>query len=297
MEVEIAGCCGFCFGVKRAIRLAQEALSAQKTAITSGDSKGGAKKVYSLGPIIHNNQVVEELLKEGLAPVTDLSSIENGTVVVSSHGTAPGIFEQIKKKGLDCINATCPYVVSAQRIVTSLSDDDYTVVILGDRHHPEVESLVGFAKGKAIVVKDEAEVEAITLPSKKVGLVSQTTQASDHYRRIIDATLKKEFSEIRIFNTICNDTHARQRSAAQLARAVDIMIIVGGKISANTRRLFEICSQICKDTYHCETAEEVQEVWFEGKGRVGIASGASTPDWIINSIKEKILSIRGMYVQ
>lgn len=286
MKVDIADCSGFCFGVKRAMRMAQEAIEKNKT-----------KQVCSLGPIIHNNQVVEELSKKGLKPIKGLNDVAEGVVVISSHGASPSVFEQIKIKGFELINATCPYVMSAQNIVKSLMTEGYTVVIFGDRNHPEVASLVGFSGGEAIVINEEDELEKIEFPSKRIGLVSQTTQSLKNYFRIISKILSKDFSEVRIFNTICSDTQKRQESAARLAKDAEVMLIAGGKMSANTKRLFDICSGICKNTHHIETVKELDCKWFEGKARVGIASGASTPDWIIESIKNEILSIRGIYAR
>jgi 4-hydroxy-3-methylbut-2-enyl diphosphate reductase len=277
MKVEIAECSGFCFGVKRAIGIAQQALLKNKTS-----------QVYSIGHIIHNSQVVEELAKEGLRSVRDLSGIDEGVVVISSHGASPEVFDEIKSKGLGLVDATCPYVMSAQKIVSSLAQEGYLILIFGDRDHPEVKSLVGFAKGKAIVIKDADELKKVALPLKKVGLVSQTTQLMENYTKVISEVLKREPLEFRVFNTICNDTKKRQESAAKLAKDSDVMIIVGGKISANTRRLFEICSGICGLTHHIETAAELKKEWFRDKESVGIASGASTPDWIINEIRKGI---------
>ena len=277
MKVEIAQCSGFCFGVKRAIGIAQQALTKNK-----------GKPVYSLGYIIHNSQVVEGLAKEGLMSVKDLSGVKEGVVVVSSHGASPEVFDEIKDKGLELVDATCPYVMSAQKIVSSLAQEGYLVLILGDKNHPEVKSLVGFARGKAIVIKDVDELKKVELPLRKVGLVSQTTQLMENFSKVISEVLKKEPLEFRVFNTICNDTKKRQESAAKLAKDSDVMIIVGGKISANTKRLFEICSGICGLSHHIETAAELKQEWFKNKESVGIASGASTPDWIINEIRKGI---------
>lgn len=283
MNIEIAEGIGFCFGVKRAIRMAQEALE-----------KNNATQVYSLGHIIHNNQVVEELLKEGLRPVQNLDGIDRGVVVISSHGASPEIMQQIKAKGLELVDATCPYVTSAQNIVKSLGKDGYSIVILGDSRHPEVKSLCGFADGRAAVIRDEGDVEKTELPSKRIGVVSQTTQSPENYYRVICAICKKEFQEIRAYNTICNDTHVRQQAAAKLARNADVMIIVGGRNSANTKRLYEICSGICADSYHIETADELRKEWFGRKCHVGITSGASTPEEIIKSVKNFIHKEGGM---
>ena len=250
--------------------------------------KNKGKLVYSLGPIIHNNQVVEELFKEGLKSVKGLNEVKKGVVVISSHGASPKVIEQIKNKGFEIVNAACPYVLSAQKIAKSLNDDGYCVVIVGDRHHPEVEALVGFAGGEAIVIKDAEELKKVKFPSGRVGIISQTTQSLENYFKIIYQLLKMPFSEVRIFNTICTDTEKRQKAAAKLAKEADAMIIVGGKMSANTKRLFEICSGICGGTYHIETAKELKKDWIKGKGLIGIASGASTPDWIIEDVKNKI---------
>ena len=190
------------------------------------------------------------------------------------------------------MDATCPYVMSAQKIVKSLSDDGYTVIILGDRQHPEVKSLVGFAQDKAIVIENVSDAANTRICSKKIVLVSQTTQSLENYLKVVSGITNKEFLEIRIFNTICNDTKKRQESAARLARESDAMVVIGGRMSANTKRLFEICAGICEFTHHVETADEIKPEWFEAKERVGIASGASTPDWIIESIRNRILSVK-----
>lgn len=277
IKIEVADCSGFCFGVKRAIRMAKEALEKNKNI-----------QVFSLGPIIHNNQVVEELQKQGLKPAKNIDEIKEGVVVISSHGVGPKVLEAIKQKGLSVVDATCPYVMSAQKIALSLNKDGYSVMILGDRRHPEVESLVGFSGGGAVVVKDDREALAAKLSSSRIGIVSQTTQSLKKYLEVISVVMKKGFSEIRVFNTICSDTEKRQESAAKLARGADVMVVVGGRQSANTKRLFEICSKICPGTYGIETAAELKEEWFKGKGRVGVASGASTPDWVIEGVKNAI---------
>jgi 4-hydroxy-3-methylbut-2-enyl diphosphate reductase len=206
-RVDIAGCSGFCFGVKRAIRIAKEALL---------ENKG--IDVYSLGPIIHNDQVVEELKREGLRPAKGLDEVKKGVVVISSHGARPKVFSEIKAKGLRVVDATCPYVMSAQKTAQSLHNDGYFVVIFGDRRHPEVEALVGFAGGEAAVVKDEKELDAVVFPHKKLGVISQTTQFPGNYIKVVSAALQKGFAEIRAVNTICSDTHKRQESAAGLAK-------------------------------------------------------------------------------
>ncbi|MBI4335690.1 MAG: 4-hydroxy-3-methylbut-2-enyl diphosphate reductase [Candidatus Omnitrophica bacterium] len=281
MKIEVAGCSGFCFGVKRAINMAKQALA-----------KNTDKDVYSLGHIIHNSQVVDELSREGLKTIKTQDVVREGVIVISSHGAGPEVFDQISQKGIEVVDATCPYVMSAQKIVRSLNDEGYSILILGDSDHPEIRSLVGFARGKATVIRDASGLTAAQPLSKKIGVLSQTTQTQENYYNVISEVLKREFQEVRIFNTICNDTKKRQESAARLAGGVDVMIIVGGRMSANTKRLFEICSDICEDTYHIETAEEIDQEWLRDVSSVGIASGASTPDWIIEEVKNKCLSRR-----
>ncbi len=277
IKIELAECSGFCFGVKRAISMAKQALERNK-----------GKNVYSLGHIIHNSQVVEELSKEGLRSIRELGAIKDGVIVISSHGVSPEIFDEIKLRGLEIIDATCPYVVSAQKIVKALNEEGYTVIIFGDSQHPEVKSLVGFAGDRATVIKAKEDVERLQTQSQRIGLVSQTTQSAENYLEVISAIMKKEFLEVRIFNTICSDTKKRQESAQRLARIPDGMIVIGGRMSANTKRLFEICSKICDNTCHIETADELGQEWFSAKKSVGIASGASTPDWIIKAVEDKI---------
>ncbi|MEI8176593.1 MAG: 4-hydroxy-3-methylbut-2-enyl diphosphate reductase [Candidatus Omnitrophota bacterium] len=281
MKITIAPCSGFCFGVKRAISMAQQALEKNK-----------GKRVSSLGHIIHNSQAVERLSQEGLASVKDVGDIEAGVVVISSHGTSPAVLEDIRARGLEIVDATCPYVMSAQRTVTALAQEGYTVIIFGDDRHPEVRSLVGCANGRAIVVKDIEQLRKVPAIAAKIGLVSQTTQAREEYLLMIAEVLTREFAEVRIVNTICNDTRLRQESAVRLARECDVMIVAGGRMSANTKRLFELCSKICKNTYHVETASELKAAWFENKERIGIASGASTPDWVIEEISTTITGAR-----
>lgn len=275
--IELAGNIGFCFGVKRAIKIVRKVLLENKD---SG--------VYSMGPIIHNPQVVEDLSKKGLKVLKGLDGIKKGIIVVSSHGIDPGLSDRITKAGFKLIDATCPYVKNAQRIARSLFKEGYTVVIFGDRKHPEVKSLVGYCDGNAIVIKDEKDLNKVRVKGKRVGLIAQTTQCQENFSRIILGIFKKGVLELRIYNTICNDVSTRQAKVSELAKVVDVLVIVGGKMSANTNRLYEICSRYCPNTYHIETEAELNEGWFFGKDRVGIASGASTPDWVIDRVIRKI---------
>ena len=264
MQAKIATHSGFCFGVKRAINIAEKTLKSEK----------GKNKIYSLGHIIHNPQVVEALLKEGLDVATSVDDIKTGTVIISSHGAPKEVIEKIKKKKVRLVDATCPFVKYAQDIVKDLVKEGYAVAIVGDKEHPEVKALLSLA-GKA-------------KKGNKIGIISQTTQSKDNYSRGISDILKEDFSEVRIFNTICNDTSRRQELARRLLKECDAMVIVGGKNSANTRRLWQICKESGVDSYHIETDSELEECAFSGKKCVGVVSGASTPDSIVAKVAKKI---------
>jgi (E)-4-hydroxy-3-methyl-but-2-enyl pyrophosphate reductase len=264
MKIKVAKCSGFCFGVKRAINIAENALKDLK----EGD------KIYSLGPIIHNPQVVEELSGKGLQVISGLENVKVGTVIISSHGAPLKAIENIKIKGMKLINATCPFVKYAQNIVKDLKKGGYEIIIVGDSVHPEVKALKSIAGSNK--------------KSKKLGVISQTTQNKENYITEIGKILERDFSEVRIFNTICNDTSKRQSASRRLLKDCDLVIVVGGKNSANTRRLWQICKESGVDSFHIETELEVNKKWFKGRKCVGITSGASTPDSMVKKIIEKI---------
>jgi 4-hydroxy-3-methylbut-2-enyl diphosphate reductase len=261
MQIKVAKHSGFCFGVKRAINIVEKALR---------------KKIdiYSLGPIIHNPEVVNELSKKGLKVIRGIGSIDKGAVVISSHGAPIETVQKIKEKGLRLIDATCPFVKHSHDIVKTLKRDGYSIIIIGDKAHPEVRALLSSA-GKKVY-------------SRKIGIVSQTTQTKHNYIQGIVEALKGDFSEIRIFNTICNDTSARQTEARRLLKDCNVMVVVGGKNSANTRRLFEICKERGVDSHHIESDVELKKEYFRGKRCVGVVSGASTPDSMVNKVVKKI---------
>jgi 4-hydroxy-3-methylbut-2-en-1-yl diphosphate reductase len=264
MKIKVARRTGFCFGVKRAINIAEKALDGLK----------GKDKIYSLGAIIHNPQVVEELFKKGLQVAGGLEEIKGGTAIISSHGAPLEMIKGIKKKGVRLIDATCPFVKYAQNIVKDLKKNGYEIIIVGDSAHPEVKAL------KSIAGKNRK--------SKKLGVISQTTQNKEDYINEIKKILDRDFDEVRIFNTICNDTSKRQSAARRLLKDCDLMIVIGGKNSANTRRLWQICKESGVDSYYIETELELNKNWFNGKKQVGITSGASTPDLMVKKINEAI---------
>ena len=271
MSVRVAKSAGFCFGVSRAVELVEQAAAA-------------GKQVVTLGPIIHNPQMVARLAEEGIGKIETLDEIAEGTVIVRSHGVGPHVYEQIEAKGLNLVDATCPHVRKAQNAARQLSDDGCQVVIVGDKNHPEVRSILEWAGEGAVAV--DTEEEAAGLPRYgRLGIVSQTTFSGARFKKIVSVLLDKS-SDVRIIRTICTATDLRQSAAVKLAGEVELMIVVGGKNSANTTKLAQLCSEKCK-TYHIETAAEVCDEWFATIKKIGITAGASTPDWIIKEVYEK----------
>ena len=268
MEVILADYYGFCYGVKRAIDIAR-------------DSASDDGKSSTLGPIIHNPQMVEKLRREGVSTINNLEEMTEGTVIIRSHGVGPDIYDGIKERGLELVDATCPHVKKAQQSAKALLDEGYKVVIIGERNHPEVKSIFDWTGKKAAIVETEEEAE--TLPSiSRLGIVCQTTFSRAKFAVIVGLLLEKS-RDIKILRTICNATEQRQQAALELAARVDMMLVVGGKNSGNTTRLAELCATKCK-TYHIETAAELVDEWFDKIDKIGITAGASTPDWIIKEV-------------
>ncbi|MEO0279220.1 MAG: 4-hydroxy-3-methylbut-2-enyl diphosphate reductase, partial [candidate division WOR-3 bacterium] len=239
--------------------------------------------------IIHNPQVVEELKSKGVMPAFSVSDIPEGSIVaIRSHGVTIEELEAIKKRGARIIDATCPFVKRAQNIVLELAKSGYGILIVGERDHPEVRALVSYGLGKASVYPD--------IPDEpKIGIVAQTTQILDSYREVVVEVLKRlvDVEEIRVFNTICRSTEERQKEARKIAEVADVVIVVGGKNSANTRRLYEIVAERNVPVYHIETENDIEPSWFFGKEVVGITGGASTPEEIIERVVERVKNIVG----
>lgn len=270
---------GFCFGVRKSVDLAKKNIET---------SKG---KIYMLGPIINNPQVLEYFKKEGVKVVDNLDEIpEKSTVITRAHGVSPSVLHQSLKKKLSISNTTCPYVKKVQEIAAYLNKNGYYIVIFGDKIHPEILSLLDVIHNNAIVVNTISEIREISC-QKKIGFISQTTKNIYDFKKLSIALLDKT-EELRVFNTICKATTERQRSVLELAKQVDIMIVIGGNKSANTSRLAEICQNQGVKTYHIETKNQMEYEWFHPEDKVGIASGASTPDWVINKV---IMKLRDWY--
>ncbi len=281
MEIIIAKHAGFCFGVRRAVNIAERAVE---------DIKNGP--IYTDGPIIHNPQEVNRLKERGVIPGTFEEFKEGSTVIIRSHGIPPDRERALKNKGLNIIDATCPYVKAVHEAVTKLVKEGYFVVIIGEKNHPEVIGAYGYLKdagGEGIIVETLEDIELVK-DKEKVGVVSQTTQHEEFFKKIV-GEIAIWIKELKIINTICNATSERQEGVYELAPKVDVMIVVGGKNSGNTRRLYNIAKSLNERSYHIETADELEEEWFKGANKVGITAGASTPDWIIESVRKRIKEI------
>jgi (E)-4-hydroxy-3-methyl-but-2-enyl pyrophosphate reductase len=280
MKVLVAQTCGFCNGVRNAIRLAEKVLAEEK--------KGG---VYSLGPIIHNKDAVEKLAKAGLKTIQSVDEINAGTVIIRSHGAAPQQLEQLRKKGVKIVDATCVLVKRVQHIAEELAKGNYKVVVIGDANHPEVQAVVGCAED-VVVIADESDLHKLP-KNARLGVVCQTTQTPEYFGRMLGALGSSEFSEMKVINTLCREAIKRQEAAVQLCRKVDVMFVLGGLESANTRKLAELCKKENKLTFHLQNFNELDINMVFGKNivpinTIGITAGASTPDWIIEEFVKKL---------
>ncbi|MCX5804996.1 MAG: 4-hydroxy-3-methylbut-2-enyl diphosphate reductase [Proteobacteria bacterium] len=261
---------GFCFGVRRAIDIVLQ------------EKEKAKGKIFTLGPIIHNPQMVEMLRHRGIIPVDNISEINYGTVVFRTHGIKEEEEEDIKLKGLKSIDATCPFVKRVRKKAIFLEKNGYKVVIVGDKNHPEVKSVLSYLHNDGIVLQKPTHITA-----KKVGVVSQTTQDKDTFFNIV-CGLIEGVEELRVYNTICESTGIRQREVALLSSMVDAMLIVGGKNSSNTTKLFNIAKNIQPNTHHIETETDIKPEWFSGLNKIGITGGASTPDDILDIVERYV---------
>jgi len=273
MRVEVAQYAGICYGVERALKLAEQA------------AESGAD-VHTLGPLIHNPQAVTALKERGVIVAESLDEVDGGTLVIRSHGVDPAIISTASASGLDVVDATCPHVSKAHEAAEELMRGGYLVIIVGEADHPEVEGIMAHAGGNAVVVSSAAELPG-RLPSRRVGIVVQTTQSLRRLTEVVEAVLPR-VAELRVFNTICSATGKRQQSAEELAATVDVMVVVGGHNSGNTTRLAEICGEVNARVHHVETPDDLDPLWFEGAQSVGVTAGASTPDEQMQAVIDAI---------
>ncbi len=273
MEILLAERQGFCYGVTRAIELARKAAAQEK-------------KVYTVGPLIHNPQMVQRLNAEGVQCVATLADVDSGTVVVRSHGEGPAFFGEIESRNLKTVDATCENVKRAQKAARKMVEAGFRLVVIGDRHHPEVEAILEWSDPEGITIITAEEV-AMLPQNAKLGIVVQTTFSVEVLQDII-ARLNETGLEYELVNTVCPATRLRQEAARKLAEKVDAMIVIGGRNSANTRHLVEVCQESKCRVYAVETADELRPEWFSAHDKVGITAGASTPDWIIEEVKQRM---------
>jgi (E)-4-hydroxy-3-methyl-but-2-enyl pyrophosphate reductase (IPP and DMAPP forming) len=277
MKVKLAKTAGFCFGVERAVNKVYE------------EVEKGVKHIYTYGPIIHNEEVVNDLSVKGVQVIETMEEIEKiteGTIIIRSHGVGRAIYETIKRQGLKQIDATCPFVLKIHRIVEKESKARSHIVIIGNEKHPEVIGIKGWSDTKVTVIENkEQALEFSVLNSQKVCIVSQTTFNYNKFQELVEIISKKRY-DISVLNTICNATEIRQKEAGSIAKEVEAMIVVGGKNSSNTQKLFEICKKECENTYYIQTLSDLDCYSLQSVSSVGITAGASTPNNIIEEVQK-----------
>jgi (E)-4-hydroxy-3-methyl-but-2-enyl pyrophosphate reductase len=278
MEILIAESLGFCMGVKRAVDLAQKAVE-----------KSDDLPVVTLGPLIHNAQETARLETQGIREASEETLPEAGTVVIRAHGVAPQVYESLKSRGLKVMDGTCPYVHYSQRKAIELKEDGYEVVIAGDRNHAEIIGILGCIDSEAYVVKTLDE--ALALPFiEKAGAIAQTTLSAEKYSVIVSA-LASRVRELKVCETICDATVENQLSITELAAAVDVVYVIGGRHSANSNKLVERAMALCKRSYLIETPDEITREQIDGANSVGVSAGASTPDWMIRDVVKRLRAL------
>ena len=277
-EVTTAKSAGFCFGVKRAVDMVYD------------EAKKG-ERVYTLGPIIHNQQVVEDLEKKGVKVIDSVNDINNGydaTVIIRSHGVPEKVIKALREKNVNIVDATCPFVLKIHKIVKEASQSGKTIIIIGSDNHPEVEGIKGWCVNEPVVLESVEEAENYTVDgAKKLCVVSQTTFNYKKFKDIVDILSKKSY-DIDVMNTICNATEERQTEAGTIARQSDAMLVIGGKHSSNTQKLYEICRKECENTYFIQTLDDLDLKQFQSFRSVGITAGASTPNNIIKEVQSYV---------
>lgn len=281
MNVKLAKSAGFCFGVKRAV-----------DTVNSEIAKATNKKIYTYGPIIHNEEVVNEFKAQGVDVIeegTDLSEIQPGTVIIRSHGVSREVQNNLINSGFDVVDATCPFVKKIHRLVDEHSAAGYYVLVVGNPTHPEVEGIVGWINGDDYkVISNDSDLSFLeNVKERKICMVSQTTYNHRKFQDLVEIITEKGY-DILVLNTICNATEERQVEASEISKEVDAMIVIGGKKSSNTQKLFEICKRECEDTYYIQTKDDLDLSVLQSIDNVGITAGASTPNKIIEEVQQYV---------
>ncbi len=272
MEILLAKDMGFCWGVRRAIDIMGKA----------AEDRG---EIISLGPIVHNPQVVGDLAEKGVHTTTGPLEDEAGPVAITAHGVGPEVLAEARSKSSEVIDTTCPIVTRSQRWAKKMAEAGFTVVVFGDPNHREVKGVLGWAKPNAVAVRDGDPIPH-DLPSR-LALISQTTQSRERFAEFVSEIMRTrvdQISELRVVNTLCDVTSSQQAAARELAQEVDLMLVVGGHNSANTRHLVEVCEEEGTEAHHVESADELKAEWLDGRERVGVTAGASTPDSAVEAV-------------
>ncbi len=272
MRVKLASSYGFCFGVKRAIKIAQE-----------------HKNSSTMGPLIHNQDEIDRLKNDfNVGLYKDIKEVKtDDTVIIRTHGIPKNDLKDLKSQDIKVINATCPFVTTPQQIVKKMSKEGYSILIFGDENHPEVKGVKSYAEDDVHVVLEPNEIDRLSFKNDKIATVAQTTRKKEKYLEIVNTLILRN-KEVRVFNTICDATFENQDATRELSKEVDMMVIIGGKDSSNTKQLYYISKENCINSYHIENEDEVKTEWFKDKKICGVAAGASTPDWIIQNVVNKI---------
>ncbi|WP_287450272.1 4-hydroxy-3-methylbut-2-enyl diphosphate reductase [Sellimonas sp.] len=298
MEIRLAKTAGFCFGVKRAVDAVYEQVEKRQKRLEAGEAH--VPEIYTFGPIIHNEEVVKDLEKKGVGVLhteEDLDRLDDGIVIIRSHGVGKQIYDKLEEKGIPYVDTTCPFVKKIHNIVQKESDNGKYIIIIGNKEHPEVKGIKGWAKDRVSVIESEEEAKAFTLENSlseaengnKICIVSQTTFNYNKFKYLVEILLKTRY-DISVLNTICNATKERQTEASHIAAEVDAMIVIGDKHSSNTQKLFEICEKACKNTYYIQTLDDLNmnQLQLKSVEAVGITAGASTPNNIIEEVQNNV---------
>ena len=284
MQVIVAKTAGFCFGVKRAVERVYEQ-------IENREKHSSELPIYTYGPIIHNEEVVRDLEQKGVQVLNteeELASVEKGIVIIRAHGVSTKIYDLLDRDGITVVDATCPFVKKIHRLVREQEALGRYIIITGNKNHPEVEGIRSCCQKDAIILETAEEAENFTLDSSiPVSIVSQTTFNYNKFQELVEIISKKGY-DIIVLNTICNATQERQKEAAEIAREVDAMIVIGGRHSSNTQKLYEICRKECKNTYYIQTLVDLDLDVLKSMGSVGITAGASTPNNIIKEVHTNV---------
>lgn len=280
MEVIVAETAGFCFGVKRAVDKVYEQIK-----------ESPEEKIYTYGPIIHNEEVVKDLESKGVSIIHskgELKELKSGIVIIRSHGVDKEVYDIANSNQLKIIDATCPFVLKIHKIVEKEKNNGSHIIIIGNSNHPEVQGIKGWSGEDTTVIGNEEEARNFTLKTqKKICIVSQTTFNYNKFKYLVEIISKKRY-DINVLDTICNATHERQAEAKKIAANVDSMIVIGGKNSSNTQKLYEICSKECSNTYYIQTLEDMDLCELQSSSCVGITAGASTPNYIIEEVHTNV---------